>query len=86
MSIKMNDIDNTKLEEAMQVYMKDQDKENLIKLVYAIQETKLFVPAMAVQKKEASSLILLKMRRAICICRRLHRCRSSRRHKDTREC
>ncbi len=51
MSIKMNDIDNTKLEEAMQVYMKDQDKENLIKLVYAIQETKLFVPAMAVQKK-----------------------------------
>ena len=26
MSIKMNDIDNTKLEEAMQVYMKDQDK------------------------------------------------------------
>ena len=30
MSIKMNDIDNTKLEEAMQVYMKDQDKENLI--------------------------------------------------------
>jgi len=52
MSVKMNDIDNTKLEEAMQVYIKDQDKENLVRLVYAIQETKLFVPAMAVQKQK----------------------------------
>ena len=38
MSVKMNDIDNTKLEEAMQVYIKDQDKENLVRLVYAIHE------------------------------------------------
>ncbi len=45
MSVKMNDIDNTRLEEAMQEYMKDQDKEHLVQLVYAIQETKLFVPA-----------------------------------------
>lgn len=51
MSIKMNDIDNTKLEEAMQAYMEEPDQEKLIKLVYAIQETKLFVPAMEVQKK-----------------------------------
>lgn len=51
MSVKMNDIDNTRLEEAMQVYMQDQDKENLVRLVYAIQETKLFVPAMAVHNK-----------------------------------
>ncbi len=52
MSVKMNDIDNTRLEEAMQEYMKDQDKEHLVQLVYAIQETKLFVPAMAVQKQK----------------------------------
>lgn len=51
MSIKMNDIDNTKLEEAMQEYLKEQDKERLIRLVYAIQETRLFVPAMEAQKK-----------------------------------
>lgn len=51
MSVKMTDIDNTRLEEAMQVYMKDQNKETLVQLVYAIQETKLFVPAMAVEKK-----------------------------------
>ena len=52
MSVKMNDIDNTRLEEAMQEYMKDQDREHLVQLVYAIQETKLFVPAMAVQKQK----------------------------------
>lgn len=48
----MNDIDNARLEEAMQVYMKDQDKEHLVQLAYAIQNTKLFVPAMAVQKQK----------------------------------
>lgn len=52
MSAKMNDIDNARLEEAMQVYMKDQDKEHLVQLAYAIQNTKLFVPAMAVQKQK----------------------------------
>lgn len=51
MSVKMTDIDNTRLEEAMQVYMKDQNKETLVRLVYAIQETKLFVPAMAAEKQ-----------------------------------
>lgn len=51
MSVKMNDIDNTRLEEAMEVYMKDQNKEHLVQLVYAIQDTRLFVPAMAVKKQ-----------------------------------
>lgn len=48
----MNDIDNARLEDAMQVYMKDQDKEHLVQLAYAIQNTKLFVPAMAVRKQK----------------------------------
>lgn len=60
MSIKMNDIDNAKLEEAMQVYMEGQDRENLIKLVYAIQEAKLFVPAMAAQKKAGFQPYIIK--------------------------
>lgn len=51
MGAKMNDIDNTKLEEAMQVYIQGQDKDNLVRLVYALADTRLFVPAMAVQKK-----------------------------------
>lgn len=51
MSIKMSDIDNTKLEEAMQAYMNEQVKDKLVQLVFALQSTKLFVPAMPVQKK-----------------------------------
>lgn len=51
MNVKMNDIDNKKLEDAMQVYIDGQEKENLVKLVFALQDTKLFVPAMAVPKK-----------------------------------
>ncbi len=51
MSIKMSDIDNTKLEEAMQAYMHEQVKDKLMQLVFALQSTKLFVPAKPVQKK-----------------------------------
>lgn len=51
MNIKMNDLDNAKLEEVMQIYMGEQNKENLVQLVFALQNTKLFVPAMAVPKK-----------------------------------
>lgn len=51
MNVKMNDIDNTKLEETMQVYAKEPGRENLIQLCMALKDTKLFVPAMAVPKK-----------------------------------
>ena len=51
MSIKMNDIDNSKLEEAMQAYVDDPVKDKLIQLVFALQNTKLFVPASPVQNK-----------------------------------
>lgn len=51
MNIKMNDIDNTKLEEVMQAYAKEPDKEKLAQLVFALQDTELFVPAMTTQKK-----------------------------------
>lgn len=51
MSIKMSDIDNTKLEEAMQAYMNEQVKDKLVQLVFALQNTKLFVPATLTQKK-----------------------------------
>lgn len=60
MSIKMSDIDNTKLEEAMQAYVDEQGKEKLIQLVFALQNTKLFVPAMPAQKKGGFQPYILK--------------------------
>lgn len=51
MSIKMNDIDNSKLEAVMQEYLKEPGRDSLIKLVMAIKDTKLFVPAMAIPEK-----------------------------------
>lgn len=51
MNIKMNDIDNSKLEAAMKAYAQDPDKDNLVKLVMAIKDTKLFVPARAIPEK-----------------------------------
>ena len=51
MSVKMNDIDNTRLEEVMGLYAKAQDKDTLTQLVFALKDTKLFVPAMAQPKK-----------------------------------
>lgn len=47
----MNDIDNSKLEEAMQIYKQEPGNDNLIKLCLALQDTQLFVPAMAVPKR-----------------------------------
>ncbi len=49
-NMKMTDIDNAKLEEAMQAYVDEQVKEKLVQLVFALQDTKLFVPAMPAQK------------------------------------
>lgn len=51
MSGKMSDIDNTRLEEVMETYIQQPEKENLVQLVYALSGTRLFVPAMAVPKR-----------------------------------
>lgn len=50
-NIKMTDIDNAKLEEVMQVYGKEPDKDKLMQLVMVLKDTKLFVPAMSNPKK-----------------------------------
>lgn len=47
----MNDIDNSKLEEVMQIYAQEPGNDNLIKLCLALKDAQLFVPAMAVPKK-----------------------------------
>lgn len=51
MNIKISDIDNTRLEEVMQAYAKEPDKEKLKQLVFALRDTELFVPAMTTQKR-----------------------------------
>lgn len=51
MDIKTNDIDNTKLEEVIQAYLKEPGKEGLMVLTAALLGTKLFVPAMAIPQK-----------------------------------
>ncbi len=65
MSIKMNDIDNTKLEQAMQAYISQQDKENLMKLVLALQGAQLFVPAMAVPQEKSFQPYVLRNKEGI---------------------
>ncbi len=47
MSVKMTDIDNKGLEAAMQGYIENQDKDHLLRLVFALKDARLFVPAMA---------------------------------------
>ena len=60
MSVKMNDIDNTRLEEVMGLYAKAQDKDTLTQLVFALKDTKLFVPAMAQPKKGGFNPYIIK--------------------------
>lgn len=51
MDIKTNDIDNSKLEEVIQAYLKEPGKDGLMVLTAALLGTKLFVPAMAIPQK-----------------------------------
>ncbi len=60
MEFKMEDIDNTQLEESMQAYAKEPGKESLMRLVMALKDTQLFVPATPMPVKGGFQPYILK--------------------------
>ena len=52
MNVKMNDIDNSKLEEAVKLYLQEPGKESLLKLAVMLKDASLFVPARVMQKNQ----------------------------------
>ena len=50
MDLKTNDIDNSRLEEAISLYIQDSGKENLLRLAVTLKDTELFFPARVVPK------------------------------------
>ena len=52
MNVKMNDIDNSKLEEAVKLYLQEPGKESLLKLAITLKDASLFVPARVIPKNQ----------------------------------